>query len=125
MEPGPQLRKTQRLLKSLSDTISKYFTLAIISIALLGFAAWMLQGRCPTAIFVFTAVLIVACPCALALSIPFTFGNTMRMFGKNGLYIKNTTVIEKLSHVDTIVFDKTGTLTRPNENSISLVGENT
>jgi len=110
-------------LKTLSDTISKYFTLTIISIAILGFAWWMLQGESRTAIFVFTAVLIVACPCALALSIPFTFGNTMRMFGKNGLYIKNTSVIEKLSHIDTIVFDKTGTLTRPNENSISWSGK--
>ena len=83
----------------------------------------MFQGDTHTAIFVFTAVLIVACPCALALSIPFTFGNTMRMFGKNGLYIKNTEVIERLSHVDTIVFDKTGTLTRPNAHSIDYNGE--
>ena len=110
-------------LKTLSDRVSKYFTLSIISIALLGFAFWMIRGDAHTAIFVFTAVLIVACPCALALSIPFTFGNTMRVFGKNGLYIKNTDVIEKLSHVDTIVFDKTGTLTRPNENSIAWYGK--
>lgn len=110
-------------IKSLSDTISKYFTLIIISIAATGFLFWMLKGDSHTAIFVFTAVLIVACPCALALSIPFTFGNTMRIFGKNGLYIKNTSVIERLSHVDTIVFDKTGTLTRPNSHSISYTGK--
>lgn len=109
-------------LKSLSDTISKYFTLTIISVALLGSLFWLIQGDPHTAIFVFTAVLIVACPCALALSIPFTFGNTMRIFGKNGLYIKNTSVIERLSHVDTIVFDKTGTLTNPNEHSIAYRG---
>lgn len=115
--------KPSESLKTLSDRVSKYFTLAIISVALLGFIYWMIKGDLHTAIFVFTAVLIVACPCALALSIPFTFGNTMRMFGKNGLYIKNTDVIEKLSHVDTIVFDKTGTLTRPNENSISWSGQ--
>jgi len=115
--------KPSESLKTLSDRVSKYFTLAIISIALLGFAYWMIKGDAHTAIFVFTAVLIVACPCALALSIPFTFGNTMRVFGKNGLYIKNTDVIEKLSHVDTVVFDKTGTLTRPNENSIEWSGK--
>lgn len=109
-------------IKSLSDTISKYFTISIISIATLGFLFWLLKGDTHTAIFVFTAVLIVACPCALALSIPFTFGNTMRMFGKSGLYIKNTNVIERLSHVDTIVFDKTGTLTRPNAHSIIFSG---
>ncbi|MCK5087952.1 MAG: heavy metal translocating P-type ATPase metal-binding domain-containing protein, partial [Melioribacteraceae bacterium] len=99
--------KPSDTLKSLSDKISKYFTLIIIAIATSGFAFWMVKGDTHTAIFVFTAVLIVACPCALALSIPFTFGNTMRIFGKNGLYIKNTSVIERLSHIDTIVFDKT------------------
>lgn len=115
--------KPSETLKTLSDRVSKYFTIAIISIALLGFGFWMLKGETHTAIFVFTAVLIVACPCALALSIPFTFGNTMRVFGKKGLYIKNTAVIERLSHVDTIVFDKTGTLTHPNQSSIKYSGE--
>ncbi len=110
-------------LKSLSDRISQYFTLIIIAIALAGFIFWLIKGEMHTAIFVFTAVLIVACPCALALSIPFTFGNTMRIFGKAGLYIKNTEVIEKLSHVSTIVFDKTGTLTKPNENKIVFTGK--
>ncbi|NOR74227.1 MAG: HAD-IC family P-type ATPase [Draconibacterium sp.] len=109
-------------LKTLSDEISKYFTLIIIAIALIGFTFWMIKGETKTAIFVFTAVLIVACPCALALSIPFTFGNTMRIFGKRGLYIKNTSVIEKLSHVNTVVFDKTGTLTKSNESKIEYTG---
>ena len=110
-------------LKNLSDRISKYFTLIVVAIAIGGFSYWMLQGDRHTAIFVFTAVLIVACPCALALSIPFTFGNTMRIFGRKGLYIKNTDVIEKLSHIDTIVFDKTGTLTQPNQNKVNYSGE--
>jgi Cu+-exporting ATPase len=110
-------------LKTLSDKISKYFTLIVIAIASIGFVYWMFKGEVHTAIFVFTAVLIVACPCALALSIPFTFGNTMRIFGKNGLYIKNTDVIEKLSHIDAIVFDKTGTLTQPNKNKVVYSGD--
>jgi len=110
-------------LKSLSDRISKYFTLIIVAIAASGFAFWMIRGDVHTAIFVFTAVLIVACPCALALSIPFTFGSTMRIFGESGLYIKNASVIERLSHIDTIVFDKTGTLTKPNENKIEFTGD--
>jgi len=110
-------------LKSLSDKVSQYFTLIIILIALGGLIYWLLQGETKTAIYVLTAVLIVACPCALALSIPFTFGNTMRIFGKNGLYIKNTSVIEKLSHISSIVFDKTGTLTQPNENKVVYSGE--
>lgn len=109
-------------LKTLSDRISQYFTLIVIAVAILGFTFWAIKGEYHTAIFVFTAVLIVACPCALALSIPFTFGNTMRIFGKRGLYIKNTDVIEKLSHINNIVFDKTGTLTQPNQNKVIYSG---
>ncbi|WP_347838837.1 heavy metal translocating P-type ATPase metal-binding domain-containing protein [uncultured Draconibacterium sp.] len=114
--------KPSDTLKTLSDRVSKYFTLIVIAIALGGFSFWLAKGESHTAIFVFTAVLIVACPCALALSIPFTFGNTMRLFGKNGLYIKNTDVIEKLSHINTIVFDKTGTLTQPNQTKVNYSG---
>jgi len=111
-----------KMLKSITDRISKYFTFIVISIAIMGFISWLLMGELQTAIFVFTAVLIVACPCALALSLPFTFGNTMRLFGKAGLYVKNISIIEKLTKIDTLVFDKTGTITKPNENEISFFG---
>jgi Cu+-exporting ATPase len=110
-------------LKTLSDKIGQRFTIVIIIIALAGFGFWFLNGDLHKAIYVFTSVLIIACPCALALSIPFTFGNTMRIFGRAGLYIKNTDVIERLSHITSVVFDKTGTLTRPNENRITYSGE--
>lgn len=110
-------------LKSITDKVSEYFTPVTVSIAVLGFIAWAIWGDMHTAIFVFTAVLIVACPCALALSLPFTFGNTMRIFGLSGLYIKNISIIEKLTHVNTIVFDKTGTITKPDENNIAFHGQ--
>ena len=110
-------------LSSIVDTISQYFTIIIVAIATLGFSYWLYQGELETAIFVFTAVLIIACPCALALSIPFTFGNTMRIFGNSGLYIKNTEVIERLKQVNTIVFDKTGTITQPDTSSIQFIGD--
>jgi Cu+-exporting ATPase len=71
---------------------------------------------------VFTAVLIVSCPCALALAIPFTYGNVMRIFGRNKFYIKNTYVIEKLSNITTVVFDKTGTITQNKESVITFEG---
>jgi len=109
-------------IKTLSDKISKKFTIIVLSVAVLGFSGWALFGDFKTAIYVFTSVLIVACPCALVLSIPFTFGNTMHVFGKNGLYIKNTDVIEKLSQIDTIVFDKTGTITDPNSSRAEYSG---
>jgi Cu+-exporting ATPase len=60
---------------------------------------------------VFTAVLIIACPCAIALSAPFTFGNLLRIFGRLKFYIKNAGVIEQLAQINTVIFDKTGTIT--------------
>src|SRR5690606_24595697 len=71
----------------------------------------------------FTAVLIVACPCALSMSTPFTLGNTLRIFGKGKFYLKNASVVERLALADTLVFDKTGTLTDPANASIEYVGE--
>ena len=113
---------TSKSLVSIIDRMSIYLTVIIIFIALGGFAYWMVMGDFKTAILVLTAVLIVACPCALSMSMPFTFGNAMRIFGMKGMYVKNTSIIEKLTKIDTIVFDKTGTITKPNENDIHFVG---
>lgn len=116
-------RPSKRSLTSIIDTMSIYFTVAVIIIALSGFLYWIFNGSLNEAILVLTSVLIVACPCALALSLPFTFGNTMRVLGTKGMYIKNTSVIEKLTKINTIVFDKTGTITIPDNNKIVFNGE--
>ena len=70
-----------------------------------------------------TSVLIVACPCALALSVPFTFGHALRLLGKHGLYVKNTETLERLAKVEQIVFDKTGTITQSQPIRLPFVGE--
>ena len=59
----------------------------------------------------FTSVLIVACPCALALAAPLTHGTAQRILARLKIFLKNALVIERMAAVDTIVFDKTGTLT--------------
>lgn len=112
----------RRSLTSLIDSISIYFTVTIIIIALSGFFGWMILGNFHIAILVLTSVLIVACPCALAMSLPFTLGTAMRILGTKGMYLKNIRVIEKLARIDTVVFDKTGTLTKPDENKIRFTG---
>jgi len=114
---------TFRSLTSLIDSISVYFTITIIIIAVSGFLGWMAKGDFRTAILVLTSVLIVACPCALAMSLPFTLGTAMRILGTKGMYLKNIRVIEKLTKIDTLVFDKTGTLTKPDRNEINFIGE--
>jgi Cu+-exporting ATPase len=104
--------------KSITDTISRYFTPILILIAFAGFGYWIFIDA-NIAFNVFTAVLIVACPCALALTAPFTMGNVLRILGKNKFYLKNALVIEQLAKVNTIVFDKTGTITTNQKSNIS------
>lgn len=94
-----------------SNTTSKYFTIVVLFIAFVSSAYWLTVDL-TTAVHVFTSVLIVACPCALALSTPFTLGNAMRILGRNKLYLKNSYVIEEIAKVNHIVFDKTGTITQ-------------
>ncbi|MBX3102584.1 MAG: heavy metal translocating P-type ATPase [Bacteroidetes bacterium] len=94
------------------DRISKYFTIGILTIAGSAAAFWA-PVDIHTALYAFTSVLVVACPCALAISTPFVFGHITRILGRNGLYLKHSAVVERLALVDTVVFDKTGTLTKP------------
>ncbi|MBC3759387.1 heavy metal translocating P-type ATPase metal-binding domain-containing protein [Hyunsoonleella sp. SJ7] len=107
---------------NLTNRISKHFTLAVLSIALIATSYWLFADS-SKALNVFTAVLIIACPCAIALASPFTFGNLLRIFGKLKFYAKNASVIEQLASIDTIIFDKTGTITANKESSISYEGE--
>jgi Cu+-exporting ATPase len=109
--------------KSITDTISHYFTPILLIIAFAGFGYWIFIDA-NIAFNVFTAVLIVACPCALALTAPFTMGNVLRILGNKKFYLKNALVIEQLAKVDTIVFDKTGTITTNKKSNISYSAPN-
>ncbi len=110
-------------IKNITDTISKYFTIAILTIALFAGIYWYITN--PSMAFnVITAVLIIACPCALALSAPFAIGNMLRIFGYKKFYLKNAETIEHISKVDTIIFDKTGTITSSDKTQINYEGEN-
>lgn len=114
-------KKVQQKHKTITDAISRYFTPILLLIAFAGLGYWIFIDA-NTAFNVFTAVLIVACPCALALTAPFTFGNILRILGKQKLYLKNALVIEQLAKVDTIVFDKTGTITTNKKANINYEG---
>ena len=114
-------------LDSIVNNVSRYFTIVILLIALFAGTYWLIVDP-DIAMNAFTSVLIVACPCALALTIPFAFGSAMRVFGRSGFYLKKNEIIERLTKVNTIVFDKTGTITQNDEfevdtGSISLSAE--
>ena len=96
-------------LSGLSDRVGAWFTVAAVSLAVAGAVAWWPDGR--RSAEVFTAVLIVACPCALTLAAPITLGTAMAVLGRLGFYLKHPAVALDLSRVSTIAFDKTGTLT--------------
>ena len=100
---------------------SRYFTLALFSVAICAAIFWAFTDTSKLLPAV-TAVLIVACPCSLLLSATFTYGNMLRIFGKNKLYLKNAGVIESLAKTTAIVFDKTGTITQNQSSLISYNG---
>lgn len=114
-------KNTTKNIKTLTDTISKHFTIIILSIAFIAGAYWYFTDK-TMAFQVVSAILIIACPCALALSAPFALGNMIRIFGKEKFYLKNATVIESISKINTIVFDKTGTITANNSSEIQYKG---
>jgi len=111
----------QDKLETITDSISKYFTVIILAITFTTALYWYFVDS-SVVVNAVSAVLIIACPCALALSAPFTLGNVLRILGKHKLYLKNTEVIESLSKITTVVFDKTGTLTQSQESDIVYDG---
>ncbi len=115
-------KRVEQQHKTITDRISRYFTPALLGLAVLSFIYWIFIDI-QTAFNVFTAILIVACPCALALTAPFTLGNVLRILGNRKFYLKNALVVEQLAKVDSIVFDKTGTITTNKKTSITYEGE--
>jgi Cu+-exporting ATPase len=107
--------------RTLTDSIGKRFTWAVLTIAFVATAFWVNYDS-SKAMNVFTAVLIIACPCAIALAAPFTLGNMLRIFGRKKFYLKDSQTIEQLAQIDTAIFDKTGTITTTQKSKASYEG---
>ena len=103
-----QAAKHSSLLR-LSDTFGKWFTVGALGAAAIAALAWL--PNIGASFSVFTAVLIVACPCALTLAAPITLGTAMGRLGERGIFIKHIGVLLDLTRIRSIFFDKTGTLT--------------
>jgi Cu+-exporting ATPase len=106
-------------LNTLTNRYSRRFTKLVIAVAAVAAIFWMLSGDPARGIKAFTSVLIVACPCALALAAPFALGTAQRMLSWLQVFLKNALVLERMARVDTIVFDKTGTLTEAQTNKVT------
>ena len=107
---------------SFIDKVGRSFTfiILIIAAATLGFWLWKDSSL---AMHAFTSVLIIACPCVLALSTPFTYGTMRSLLSRAGIYFRNTQTLELLRKTTCVVFDKTGTLTSDKNAEIQFTGD--
>lgn len=114
-------RIQRRSFVRLADRVAKHFTITVIGLALGAALIWWSTdpGR---AIDAAIAVLIIACPCALALASPFAHGTALRILGRNGLHARQGETVEALAAVDTIVLDKTGTISHSDSGGLEYKG---
>jgi Cu+-exporting ATPase len=96
--------------ENFANKVGMYFTIILLSLATLVGVYWFLNDSSKWQNAV-VSVLVIACPCALAISYPFALGHGIRWLAKFNFFVKDIQAFERMSQVDTIVFDKTGTLT--------------
>ncbi|MDQ1266548.1 MAG: P-type Cu+ transporter, partial [Bacteroidota bacterium] len=105
----------------ISDAAAKYFTFIVLAIAFGSLIFWFPKNSA-IALNSFIAVLIIACPCAFSLALPFAYGAALRIYGRNSFFLKNSNTVESISKIDSIIFDKTGTLTDLSKSKIDYTG---
>lgn len=120
-------RRSRAPIQGLADRVSAIFVPAVVLIAVLAFAAWLVWGPQPALIFAVASavsVLIIACPCALGLATPISITTAAGRGAQAGVLIKNAESLERMAAVDTLIVDKTGTLTvgRPKLTDVVALG---
>ncbi len=109
-----QAQRSRAPIQRLADRVAAWFVPAVVTVAVITFAVWLLAGpqpRLANALVNAVAVLIIACPCALGLATPMAIMVGTGRGARAGVLIKNAEALEALEKVDTLVIDKTGTLT--------------
>lgn len=99
----------------LADRVTGYFVPAVLLIAAVTFAGWLLyggHGALERAVFSAVAVLVIACPCALGMATPTAIMVSTGLGAENGILVKDAESLQTLLAVNTIIFDKTGTITK-------------
>ncbi len=101
-------------IQAVADRISAWFVPAVIVLAIISFAVWyfVLGATLSFALMAFTAVIVIACPCALGLATPTAIMVGTGKGAENGILVKGGEPLEQACKINTIVFDKTGTLTK-------------
>jgi Cu+-exporting ATPase len=109
-----EAQRSRAPIQRMADTVSGYFVPAVICVAALAFAGWLVWGPSPAltyALIAAVSVLIIACPCALGLATPMSIMVGVGKGAGAGVLIKSAEALERMEKVDTLVVDKTGTLT--------------
>ncbi len=107
-------RRSRAPIQGTADMVAGLFVPAVVVIALVAFAAWMIWGPEPALVFAIASavsVLIIACPCALGLATPISITTAAGRGAQAGVLIKDAEALERMAGVDTLIVDKTGTLT--------------
>ncbi|MCX6779425.1 MAG: heavy metal translocating P-type ATPase [Candidatus Magasanikbacteria bacterium] len=101
-------------IQKFADLVSSFFVPAVVAISLITFVSWYFLAGSPffVALVAFTAVLVIACPCALGLATPTAILVGTGKGAENGVLIKGGEALEIANKIKIIVFDKTGTLTK-------------
>jgi Cu+-exporting ATPase len=109
-----EAQRSRAAIQQLADRVSAWFVPAVVALALVTFALWMVLGPEPRFVHALAsaiAVVIIACPCALGLATPLSIMVATGRGALSGVLVKNADALERLAAVDVLVIDKTGTLT--------------
>lgn len=117
-----EAQKNKSSIELFVDKIVKIFVPVVLAIACISFLVWFLiTGEAGTALNVFVAVLIIACPCALGLATPTAIIVGVGRGSKEGILIGGGPSIEKATRINKVVFDKTGTLTKGKLSIVEII----
>ena len=119
-----EAQRTRAPIQRLADVVSGYFVPAVIVVAIVAFAVWMIFGSFTYALVAAVSVLIIACPCALGLATPMSIMVGTGRGAKSGVLVKKAEALEVLEKVNVIIVDKTGTLTEGKPRLQSVISLN-
>ena len=119
-----EAQRSRAPIQRLADVVAAWFVPAVILVAVVAFAAWMIWGPPPAlayAVVAAVSVVIIACPCALGLATPMSIMVGVGKGATAGVLIKNAEALERFEKIDTLVVDKTGTLTEGKPRVVAVI----